>query len=138
MPFDRDKCVIRRFYCGEKKTIPNTDVYSRKGTRYECLKRGYGAASWVHHKKTLSVDSLQQIKYIGEYYEDKFNTARIKDIPNLLKIMNNLTKAKKKKKLEKLCRKRNGRIDHRTLNSTILFLYDNGVKNLPTCEIYKE
>ena len=30
----------RTFYCGDKETLP--PGYTRRGTRYECLKKGFG------------------------------------------------------------------------------------------------
>ena len=53
MTFNKNACIIRKLYCGDGKIPKDTTVkkYSRKGTSYECLKKGFGIADWEHRKK---------------------------------------------------------------------------------------
>lgn len=37
------------FYCGKAENVP--DKYERHGSRYECLKRGFGAGMYSEKKK---------------------------------------------------------------------------------------
>ena len=98
MTFSRSKCVIRKIYCGEGRPPADTyDVkYSRKGSRAECLKRGFGAAMWAQKKKDLSRNSLQQISYIGPVYEKNFKRLKLGTIPKLIDELSNKTAAQKK------------------------------------------
>ena len=140
MSFDKNKCVIRKIYCGNGKVPKDTasKKYSRKGTNYECLKRGYGISEWNHRKKQLSINSLQQISYIGPVYEKRFKNHKICSIKSLIKKTGEMSAAEKKTLLQKVCKKSNDVIDQKAYNSVVLFLYEQGIKNLPECKIFKE
>ena len=140
MVFDKSACVIRKMYCGDGKLPRNTHTkkYSRIGTRSECLKKGFGVATWEHRKKKLSRDSLQQIMYIGPVHEENFKKRGISSIKTLLSKLKNMTMSEKEKLINKSCKKNNGTIDQRAVNAVLLFLNDNGIKNLPPCKIVKE
>jgi len=132
---DKNKCIIRKIYCGEGKVPKN---HSRQGTPYECLKRGYGMADWLHRKKGLSPNSLQQIPYVGEVYEKKFKKYGIYTISSLIKKVGSLTSSEKNQLLRKVFTKSDGIIDQKAFNSTVLFLHERGLKNLPGCKIVSE
>jgi hypothetical protein len=40
-----------KFYCGNKKKHPTG--YSRVGTRYECMKKGFGAGSYSEKERII-------------------------------------------------------------------------------------
>lgn len=40
-----------KFYCGNKKKSPKG--YSRSGSRYECMRKGFGAGSYSERNKIL-------------------------------------------------------------------------------------
>ncbi len=135
------KCAIPSYYCGKNTTIPKrkkTDevYYVRHGTPYECLKKGFGAGSIIEKNKNLSKNSLQQIKYVGEKYENAFKTRGIKTISNLLENAKINNSHSNSKLLKAVFVKKDGVIDKRAYNSTILFLYNNNIntKNLPECD----
>lgn len=135
-----ETCIIRKIYCGDGKIPKDTrkKKYSRKGTSYECLQRGYGIADWEHRKKNLSKTSLQQIIYVGPSYEARFKRKHIYSITSLLKVLQNLSASEKKDIIEYACTKKNGSIDQKAVNSVIVFLHDRGIKSLPRCKITRE
>lgn len=135
-----DKCIVRSLYCGNGKIPKDTKdkKYSRKGTRHECLKRGFGAALKTEMLKTISKTSLQRIKYIGPVYEQNFKKNKIYSTLTLIKKFVPLSKSEKKNLLAKICSRSNGSIDYRAFNSVILYLYDHNIKNLPGCVLVKE
>lgn len=135
--FKDSNCVLRKIYCGNGK-VPKGIEYYRKGTNYECLRKGFGVADWQHRKKQLPKNSLQQILYVGTIYEKNFKKYKINTIPILIKKMKSLTAIEKHKMLTKICTKSNKSIDHKVLNSVILFLHNRGVKRLPNCKITRE
>jgi hypothetical protein len=131
MTFNSKKCEIKKIYCGEG--ILDKNIYSRQGSTYECLKKGYGIASWEQRKKDLPIDSLEQIPYVGPLYTKNFNTAGIKSIPQLISKCKKLDKDGIKKLLYKCCSKNNNVVDNRATNSILLLLFKNGIKDLPNC-----
>lgn len=140
MSFNKSACVIRKMYCGNGK-IPKdtaTKKYSRRGTSYECLKKGYGIANWEHRKKNLSKTSLQQIMYIGPAYEANFKRQKIYSITSLLSKLKEKTATEKRKIISNGCKRKNGSVDQKAFNSVVLFLHEKGVKGLPSCKITKE
>ena len=139
--FNRSNCIIRKMYCGSKKTVPSG--YSRKGTSYECLKKGFGISDWQHRKKSLSKNSLQQITYIGPVYEENFKKLGITTIPKLVSTLKTLSKQEKAKILKKACSKKypdskTRVVDQKAVNSVIIFLHDRGMTGLPNCVIVYE
>jgi hypothetical protein len=140
MPFNKSACIVRKLYCGDG-TIPKDSAskkYSRKGTSYECLKKGYGTADWEHRKKNLTKTSLQQIMYIGPVYETNFRKKKIYSITSLIKKTENLSVKEKREVIAAGCKRKNGSVDQRAFNTVVLFLHERGVKNLPVCKIVKE
>ena len=136
MTFNKKACVIRKMYCGTQSTVPKN--YSRKGTPYECLKKGFGIADWEHRKKNLPKLSLQQIMYIGPVYEKNFKKQKIYSITGLLKKVAGITAKEKKTIIVKGCMRSSGAVDQKAFNSIVLFLHDHGVTNLPSCKLVSE
>ena len=138
--FNKNACIIRKLYCGEGK-IPKDTVdkkYSRSGGSYECLKKGYGIADWEHRKKELSKNSLQQIMYVGPEYEKNFRKFKIYSIKSLLSKTASMSTVEKRELLNTICRRKNGTKDQKAFNSIVLFLYEHGQKQLPSCRVVKE
>lgn len=140
MSFNKSACIVRKLHCGNGK-IPKdtaTKKYSRKGTAYECLKKGFGIADWEHRKKGLTKTSLQQIMYVGPVYEANFHKKKIYSITSLITKAKAMSEQEKRTLLSAGCKRVNGSIDQKAFNAIVLFLHDRGVKNLPSCKIVKE
>ena len=138
MSFVKSKCVIRKIYCGEKP-IPHdtaTVKYSRAGSSYECMKRGYGAA--LANTRQLTTKDVRNIKYIGDAYAKNLKRKRITSLNTLVSKTKNMTAAEKKALFMSCCKKSNGIVDHRAVNSLIMYLYEKGVDQLPACKIVME
>ena len=140
MSFNKSNCVIRKTYCGNGNVPKDTSTqkYSRKGTPYECMQKGYGVSYWIQRKKTLSQNSLQQIIYIGPVFEKNFKKHKIYSQMSLINKLEPLSMTEKKKLLTSICKRKNGGIDQRAFNSVVLFLHQKRVKNLPSCKIVRE
>jgi hypothetical protein len=140
MVFNKSACIIRKAYCGNGAVPKDTKTkkYSRKGTAYECLRKGYGIADWEHRKKSLAANSLQQIMYIGPVLEGNFIKKGIRTTTSLISRARKLSVAAKKSLLTACCKRSNGSVDQRAVNSVLLYLYDHKVGNLPECKIFKE
>lgn len=140
MTFSRSRCIIRKVYCGDGR-LPADErerKWSRKGSRAECLRRGFGAAQWAEKKKGLSRNNLQQISYIGPVYEKNFKKLGIRTIPKLMEVMATKSAIEKRDLLKTGCTRANDTVDHRAINSIILYLHDRNISNLPNCRIIKE
>lgn len=131
MAFDKKKCIVKGVYCGKGNSFNNNN-YSRLGDRYECMKKGYGAA--LHDKKNIPANSLQSIKYVGPTFEKNFKKVKITNKTNLVSKMTSLTASEKKKLLEKVFTTSRGCVDYKGYNYTLLYLYSQGVKRLPGCK----
>ena len=140
MSFQRSRCIIRQIYCGNGKVPKDTrqKKYSRKGTQYECLKKGFGAGNWACLNKNLSPTSLKQIKYIGPVFETNFKKKRIYSTKSLVNKMKTLSAVQKRELLKAVCKRKSGGIDYRAVNSVILYLHSQKVGSLPSCRIVKE
>ena len=136
--FNPKDCAIPTVYCGNKKTVPKKGVgyigYVRKGTPYECLQKGYGAGYHTEKAKHLKLSSLQHIKYVGDLYESNFRAKKINTLTALINRCKTLSREELKVLLEEVFLKKDGVVDMRAYNSTLLYLYNNGVHdNLPPC-----
>ncbi len=140
MSFNKSNCIIRKTYCGNGKVPKDTSTkkYSRKGTPYECLRKGIGVGVWEHRKKSLSKTSLQQIIYIGPALEANFKKKQIYSITSLVNKLQKLATKEKREIIAAACKRKNGSIDQRAFNSVVLFLHERGVKNLPSCKVVRE
>lgn len=132
MSFDIDKCKIKKVWCGKGK-IPNNNEYIHRGSRYECLQQGIGAGIHQEKKKHLPPTSLKLIPYIGDDMESKLKKAGIKNTTDLVHIAKKLNKKSKEKLLKSILQNKNQTLNGRAYNSIILYLYTNGVLNLPDC-----
>ena len=135
--FKVSDCAIPTIWClqkqpPERKPADET-YYTHKGNRYECMKKGFGAGMYTEGKKNLPVNSLQQIKYVGDVYQENFKENGIKNLSSLKKTMSKKTPKQIQKILITVFTKNGGSIDKRAYNSTILYLYRNGIKNVPKC-----
>lgn len=137
MAFNTERCKIKTFYCGNGD-VPDGNIYSRKGTSYECMRKGFGAGSWGEKKQHLPQKSLQRIKYIGPASEKKFKSKNINNTDSLITKMRTLTAAQKKTFLEPIFTRANNTFDYKGYNNVLLFLHVAGVDRLPTCREYVE
>jgi len=138
MPFKADECAIPKVWCGNGKMPKRTTKnYYKIGSRAECVKVGFGAGMYSERKKHLPMSSLQQIPYVGETYEKKFKKIGIKTKAELRSKMSKKSPTEIEKILKKVFTKKGGSFDRRAYNSTLLFLYQNGVGKLPRCRRIK-
>ena len=135
MSFRRRNCAIPRLWCGNGKVNfrkkVNDGFYSREGTRYECLKIGFGAGK--HSLENPSSTSLKNIKYIGEIYEDSFRRKDIGSLKELKRVSKKMTVNDFKRLLQQILKKKDGTVDNRAYNSVLIYLDDVGIKKLPAC-----
>src|SRR3989344_7354119 len=98
MSFNIDKCIIKQPWCGASSVIPvnRKKYYNGVGTRYECMKKGFGAGSSKENKKNIAANSLQNISYIGPKMESNFIANGISDIDKLKTKFKNLSALSKK------------------------------------------
>lgn len=137
--FDIKDCAIPQIWCGESETPPKKkgDVYYKTGSRYECLKKGFGAGKHTERKENLDADSLQQIKYVGDKHEADMKKRGINNISDLLAKCRKNTLEQNKSLLQDILTKSNKVIDARAYNSTLLYLYSRGITKIPTCQKIK-
>lgn len=136
--FKESDCYIPTVWCGEKNTIPKTrprgDTYYHKvGSRYECLKVGFGAGSSSERKQNLAPNSIEQIKYIGDTHANSFRNEGITTTTKLISVMKGKSVSAIEKLLKKILQKSNGQTDMRAYNSVLLYLYRHGNADLPSC-----
>lgn len=131
--FNPKLCEIppeEQIYCGDGK--PKAGV--RKGTAYECLKKGFGAGMHTERRKYLPAGSLQLIKYVGEKYEAKFIAENINNLNQLQAFAEGRAVAGIRAMLTRVFTKAGGAgVDTRAYNETLLWLHGHGVGNLPPC-----
>lgn len=137
--FIRDDCAAPTVYCGKGK-LPRKRIvytgrypsyYTKKGNSYECLQKGIGAGTAIANGKKLKPSSLQNIKYIGPVYEAKFRKKGVRTLKGLEKKASSLG-GKLIKWLESVLIRKNGGVDRRAVNMTLLYLHDKGI-DVPSC-----
>ena len=133
MPFNRARCVIPTIYCGKQAVPPANQNYTRVGTPYECLKKGFGGGKFGEQANNAPANSLMKIKYIGTYLEGKFKAVNINNMNQLRTYMKGRTAAQKRTQLRNILVNTNGVINQRAYNSVLLWLNDKGIGRLPTC-----
>ncbi len=137
MVFNASKCAIPTVYCGKgappKRKASDTKYYTGTGSRYDCMRKGFGAGTAIERAKHLPVGSLQHIKYVGVVYEGRFKSNNIRNIRDLLTEAERKTKAQIKRLLRRVFMRRKGGLDKRAYNSTILYLYQHGIGHVPSC-----
>jgi hypothetical protein len=139
MPFNEKKCLIPTVYCGNKDDVPSDDdsdgvtsSYSKKGSAYECMQKGFGAGMHSERKKTLGASSLQTIKYVNEKHEKSFKKDGVISITTLKQKCRTMTPANISTFLKKHLKKGN-ELDKKAYNMVLLHLYRNGMASLPSC-----
>lgn len=136
--FKIEKCKIPKVYCGNgdwKTAKPNNySKYYKNGTSHECVKSGIGAGMMIEKVKGLGKSSLQNIPYVGPTYEANFRKKKVATISALIKRIDDKSKDYVKKFLESVFTKSNGSIDHKGINSVIMYLYGKGYTNMPSCK----
>lgn len=135
MSFKPGTCSIPSVWCGKGKMPAKTNEkkYTRRGTPLECMKQGYGAGYHSEHSKHLPKSSLQRIKYVGPKMEDRFRENNIKTMGELRTKMKSKSPDAIKTTLGKILKKNDGSLDGRAYNSVLLYLYSQGITNLPQC-----
>lgn len=138
MNFNPLDCAIPTFYCGDKKDIPSRkkgedSYYTRRGTSRECLSKGFGAGMITERLKFLPKDSIQQIKYVGDVYDEKFKRKGIFNVEDLVSYAKNKNPIELDTLLKSVLTKKNKSLDQRAYNSVLLFLYKNGIQRIPQC-----
>jgi hypothetical protein len=132
------KCAIPGIWCGKNtKPIYSSDFnikYIRKGTSYECLRKGIGVGINIQRNKTIPKYSLKNIKYIGSYFESQFKKYNIATLNQLISKSLKLSSKSFLILLTKILTNKRGILDKKSLNSVILFLYKNGVDHLSLCK----
>ena len=136
--FNLGDCAIPTVWCGKKGNPPKrkpTDetYYYKTGNRYECMQKGFGAGLHTERRENLPNDSLQRIKYVGEKYEEKFHATGMTDLNTFRIEMSQKSPQEIEKYLKKIFKRKGGSLDQRAYNSTLVFLYRNGVGNIPAC-----
>ncbi len=138
MAFDPERCYIPTVYCGTKeKKYPyyeNDNKYIQHGSPFQCMKKGFGAATARENKKRIPQSSLQNIRYIGPYFEEEFKKEGITTISQLISFARRSSANQIENTLTRVFRNRNGSLNGKGYNSILLFLYRNGNNRLPHCE----
>ena len=139
MSFNEKDCIIPELWCGDAHKPPkkNGKVYVRSGTKYECMKKGFGAGMHTERAENLFTESLQRIKYVGEKHEENFKKAGIKDLTALTKQLGSKTATQIEAILQKILVKSDARLDSKAYNSTLLYLHRHGIGGLPGCKKIK-
>lgn len=137
--FNESDCIIPEIWCGADNKIPKKKgkIYYKAGNRYECMKKGFGAGTHIERNLNLPLNSLQQIKYIGETYETSFKKIGIKNTTSLISQMKLKTTDEMSKIIKRVLTKSNNVLDVKAYNSTVLYLYKNGVPSAPACQKIK-
>lgn len=136
--FDPEKCVERVLWCGDGDMPARKEgaIYTRPGTRAECLKIGIGAGIHQERRKGLPKDSLQQIKFVGPVHEANFINAGIRTTTALINRTRRLRSPMAVRNLlEPILVRKGGGVDTRTFNAVCMYLYSHGVpvEELPEC-----
>lgn len=141
MSFKLQECSIPVIWCGNgdmpKKKVSSDTHYYKTGTRYECMKKGFGAGMHTERKANLPDSSLQNIKYVGDVYEERFKSQNINTISQLLNYSLKSTPRQIEALLREVFKRKKSGVDQRAYNSTLIYLYRHGNGNLPKCSKIK-
>lgn len=111
-------------------------IYTRPGTRSECLRIGIGAGLHQERRKSLAADSLQQIKFVGPTHEANFRAEGVLTTRGLIGKARRLANPDAVREfLERVLVRKGGGVDTRTFNSVCRYLYAHGVpvEEIPGC-----
>ena len=131
-----DRCRIPTVWCGNGKmpsTNPQGSKYTRPGTRKECLSKGFGAGMYSEKHKSISSESLGNLRYVGNIYIKNFGIFGVATLQDLETVAENVPSKTLQRMLEKVFTKSNGLIDTKAFNSTIYYLYERNLSDLPEC-----
>jgi len=134
--FDVNECAVPCVWCGDgimPVNIQNGKKYIKEGTKFECMKKGYGSGMYTEKNKHISQNSLRQIKYVGEEYENRFIQKKILNLDDLRRKVKNSKKKTIETLLVEIFTKKSGDLDKRAYNATLMYLYTHGVGNIPKC-----
>ena len=141
MSLNLDQCAIPKVWCGKhtppKRRPGDLKYYYKTGSRSECVKIGYGAGMYGERKKHLPTGSLQQIPYVGDVYEKKFKKMGITNKHDLRREATTRSSKELGGLLKRVFTKKGGVLDKRAYNSTVVYLYQNGIGNVPQCSKIK-
>ena len=132
MSFNVNECEIKQVYCGKGRTV-DTQTYTRKGTAYECLRKGYGSGMWNEKKKQYKKDHLIHIPYVTDTIMSSMRNQGIRNTYDLIRVTQPMTIQEKNTFLKKVCTQGNA-IHWKAFNSILLFLYNQHVDQLPRCK----
>jgi hypothetical protein len=137
MSFNVDKCKLPTLFCGDAHNpIPKKDDYyhyNGRASPAQCRQKMFGAGYFTAKREFLPADSLQQIRYVGPFFEGKFLKKKIRTTTALLKYARGNTPSQLAKMLKTVCTNTAGNIDKRTYNMVLLWIYREGVSRLPSC-----
>lgn len=134
--FREEDCLIPEIWCGES-SIPSRKkgkLYYKTGTRYECMKKGFGAGMYTEKRSNLPPVSLMKISYVEEKHEELFKKIGIKSTKQLVEEMRLRTSKEISYILTKILKKDNGELNEKAYNSVVLYLYRHGVGGVPKCK----
>ena len=140
MSFRRKDCKLPSLWCGNggiPTKHPSSDsFYTQPGTRYDCLRKGFGAGKAITENKNINNTSLRNIKFVGERYEQRFRAQRVRNLLQLENKARKMTPEDFKRWLHKVLQTKGGKIDQRTYNSVLIYLDDAGIQKLPKCHVF--
>jgi hypothetical protein len=124
--FDPARCLLDT-WCGKREKPAN---YRRSGTRYECLRIGYGRGKW--DSRQLPEQDLNNIPYLNRVSRERLIDAGIetlRDFLNRIRLFDDYRRTKIF--LEEL-----GFSTPKKFNKIVLFLFEKGIpiEKLPRCK----
>ena len=133
MSFDVSKCALSTVWCGNKNIkYPKREgnkVYTKKGTPYECMQKGYGAGA----NSGKNPNSVGSIPYVSDTYVKRFKAEGIKTKNDLLDKLKIMSGVDKRNFLNRILKNKSGNTDTKAYNSVVYYLYTNNVRSLPSC-----
>lgn len=139
MSFDEKRCMLPSVYCGNgplPRTSKDGTKYTKKGTPYQCLQKGFGAGKIQEELKNVSATSLRRIKYVTAEHEKAFQKEGIRNLNSLKTKIRGLSLEEIKKLFRKVLKKK-GSTDNKAYNMCLLWLFQHGVSDLPSCVAIK-
>lgn len=139
-PFNVQRCARKTVYCGNARALPkapsqgrpNFDapaVYTRYGSRFECMKKGYGAGAAIEKNKHLPPNDVQNVMYIGDRYAQRLDSImNIKTFNDLRGVYNRKTsKSSFDAQLKRVFVNSKMQFDTRPYNALLAWMYYDGL-----------
>lgn len=134
--FNTNACAIPDVWCGNGNTtyhvvslsangIPK--VYTRNGTKVECLRKGVGAGKASHHR------GIASITYVSDAHVRAMANRGVKTLAQLRSTLEHMTGQQKASWLKGVLDIGKG-VNWKAYNAILLYLNKNGVDNLPRCK----